>query len=406
MSGDEQHVNTSHTVEESDDDVQEVVNMVSQETRDAVSQELTQSEAHFARVEAALDKAALYKEARDRALMPPPRTTGKEKGPSQKKRKAAGQKKRPSNKRLVNAKKLLITLSQCAEELPKVIEALEDKFGLFLYKIVHEKHLDGNLHVHGALSFDRIIQCRDNRLVINGKTYHINFTHLCKDKGGWKGWLEYLEKDKVAEINTLPQSKNLMGAENKEELFSLLSIEKGEYQAMMSWDRVYGCWVTFHKATFIWNQVFPLDSFRVPPYLQGLKVELDGVTTRRKIVILIGETGLGKTQMVKTFYTKMGFGYCREIHNFHEWNQTSGPMILDDLEDGQPGSTTKPPKKAWTDSQPYNMTAKYTRVTAMKPRQVIILTNEQPEWLNKDVKGGTYWIRNCHVIKIEAKCWK
>ncbi len=333
----------------------------------------------------ASQKAAMI----DAQLMPPPRQ------PSPKKRKAQKQ-----GKRLVNAKKLLITIARCVEDLEIVAEAFEDKWGICQYKIVSEKHKDGGLHIHAALVFDKIVQCRDNSITINGNPYVINFQRLSKEKGGWKGWLKYLDKDPIRTLDTLVVS-NYMGAENKEELFLRLSTDKGEYQAMMSWDRVYGCWVTFHKPTFDWTPVFPADSFNVPNFLQGLKVNLEGKQTRRQIVILIGATRLGKTQMVRTLYHKTGHGYCRGMHNFLEWSGTSGPMILDDLEDGQPGSTTKEPKKGWTDSQPFNMSGKYQRTTTMRARQVIILTNNLPEWIGLD-----YWKVNCKVINIQGKCWK
>ena len=340
-------------------------------------------------------RAQVEKEAQAKAAMPPPGGP-----PAPKKRKAAAPESEKKKKLRINAKKLLITIARCQAGLDEVAKAFEDKWGLCQYKIVKELHKDGFPHIHAALKFDEEKQVRSNKIVIDKKEFVMNFQRVSKEKGGWKGWLIYMDKDPIETISTLKQL-NLMAADTKEELLSLLKQEIGEFRAMMSWDRVFSCWEQFNRKKYEWKPTFPLDSFVVPAYLKGVQVVLSGIQTRRKVVILIGPTRLGKTQMIRTIYHQDGHGYCRGRHNFQEWLTTSGPMILDDLEDGQWGSQNKPPMKAWTDSQPFNMSGKYKKTTEMHPRQVFILTNDEPHWIR-----DAYWVTNAHVIRISGKCFK
>ena len=322
--------------------------------------------------------------------------------PAPRKRKAAAPETEKKKKLRINAKKLLITIARCQEDLQAVANAFENKWGICQYKIVKELHKDGFPHIHAGVKFEDAKQVTSNSLCIAGTVYMMNFNLVKKQAGGWKGWVyTYMEKDPIETLNTLKEGLNLMAAENEDELFSLLVEESGMRKAMMDWDRIVGCWEHFHKKKYVWTPTFALDSFKIPHYLAGLEVELTGVQTRRRVIILIGATRLGKTQMIRTMYHQSGHGYCRGRHNFKEWLTTSGPMVLDDLEDGQAGSTTKAPMKAWTDSQPFNMSGKYKKTTEMAPRQVFILTNDDPVW-----RRDAYWVSNTHTIWIKAKCFK
>ncbi len=325
-----------------------------------------------------------------------------EKMPPPRKRKAKHKAEEKAKKLKISAKKVCITIARCQEDLQSIADAFEDKWGICQYKIVEELHEDGFPHIHAGLKFRERKQITSNEIVVAGKRYVMNFQMVSKEKGGWKGWLEYLDKhNPIKVINTLKDSSNLMGAENKEELLSLLIEDMGQRKAMMSWDRIYSCWEQFSRKKYEWVPVFPLDSYKIPFFLKTVKVVLTGLNTRRQVIVIIGPTRLGKTQMIRTMYHQSGHGYCRSRHNFQEWLTTSGPMILDDLDDGQAGSTTKTPNKGWTDSQPFNMTGKYKKTTEMAPRQVFILTNEDPNWVY-----DAYWKKNAHVIRIDGKLWK
>lgn len=317
-----------------------------------------------------------------------------------KKRKAEHKAEEKKKKLKINAKKICITIARCQEDLQAIADAFEDKWGICQYRLVKELHKDGFPHVHAGLKFKERKYIEGNELVVNGTRYVMNFQLVSKQKGGWKGWLKYMDKAPIETLCTLKES-NFMGAENKEELFSLLKDERGELGAMMCWERIYKCWEEFNKKLYTWTPVFPLDSYKIPFYLKTVEIELTGFNTRRQVILLIGATRLGKTNMMRTLFHQSGHGYCRARHNFQEWLTTSGPMILDDLDDGQAGSTTKAPMKAWTDSQPFNMSGKYKRTTEMAPRQVFILTNEDPNWIHE-----AYWKRNAHIIRIDTLCYR
>ena len=320
--------------------------------------------------------------------------------PAPKKRKGAQPESEKKKKLKINAKKLLITIARCQVDLQAVANAFEDKWGICQYKIVKELHKDGFPHIHAGLKFEEPKRVSNNYITIEGTEYAMNFMLARKDKGGWKGWIHtYMEKAPIETLCTLKEALNLMAAENDKELLSLLTEEVGMRQAMISWDRIYACWIHFHKTKSVFIPTFPLDSFRIPFFLKSVQVDLVGLNTRRQVVILIGPTRLGKTQMIRTMFQN-GHGYCRGRHRLDEWRTTSGPMILDDLADGQLGSTTKPPDKAWTDSQTFSMTGKYKPTIQCQARQVFILTNDDPIWLR-----DAYWITNAHVIRITGKCF-
>lgn len=298
----------------------------------------------------------------------------------------------------MTGRKIGFTLAQCEATPEEVKTALERLSGdrVLSYHIAQEKHEDGNHHIHGFVE------------VIRGKRFDWQGSKLGPWPVSWhkiynvSGWLKYIKKEGGAFVSNIDDT-DLMKATNDDDLFERLKKMKGMFTAMTEFAKVHKTWARFRKQRDdIFEPYYDISSFNVPDDVLEWKrdcVDEYQPPARRYVLLLCGPTRLGKTQMMRTMFPDAA--YCKTFFSYDTVIAAKAKvLILDDLHESQDGSAKKPPNKAWTAYDPFNINGKYRQLAQIPPMAVVILCNEEPEWLE-----DRYWKRNCFVVSILEKLY-
>lgn len=166
--------------------------------------------------------------------------------------------------------------------------------------VSEEQHKDGNIHFHAAVRVDKPIRTRDERFW-DWLGIHPNI----QSARNWKHWVKYVKKDgnyiedgaeDCGDIETVPELIEL--AKNSDKL---------SFLAYMSLKR-------FSYASTIWEMAHPEETHTVTnDLIMNLPARVDpciysyftrDTWDREKVLILWGDTGLGKTTMAKILIQK------------------------------------------------------------------------------------------------------
>lgn len=317
---------------------------------------------------------------------------------------------RANNKRIFAARKGAVTISQCSASLQAAVDAFVTKFGCLQYTGVVELHEDGNPHIHMYVSWPKPKQIyAPCTLSIEGTIWEFNILPL-KSNGDVHRWHTiYMNKanpDKEDPSKWISNcDKSLLSSPNEAELLKRMTQMKGEWNSMKNWTHVYACWKHFHEQPVTFQPKYPMDSFIIPETLTSWKnAYLNGTTdhgtTRYKILVICGETLTGKTALCRTFLHPAD--YCKIRNNFDIWKTGKGQcMILDDMDDKQPGGTLLAPNKGWTATDEFTMSGRYRGEATIRARPVVILTNTEPCWIHTP-----YWSRNSTLLHVTSCLWK
>lgn len=246
----------------------------------------------------------------------------------------------------IYAKKLFLTYSQVNPEITHehVLQQLKRKLGFYTisYVIGKESHQDAGIHYHAILAhFEKFQITNPNQLDIEYKnqTFHGNYTpvrnlrqavsYVCK------------HKDYVTNFENLSDGHLLTAKE-----FIIKEVnEKGVEQALMDYyvrtpdKAIAGLSVSALKKHF--NQIeklkltlqldkietpFSLDSFRVQPELA------QWMQNPKKTLLLVGDSGLGKTQFCKAYVKQKNLKTLIVSHkeDFKRLNSSYDAIIIDD----------------------------------------------------------------------------
>lgn len=123
---------------------------------------------------------------------------------------------------------------------------------------------------------------------------------------------------------------------------------------------------------------------------------------RVPILFVCGDTNQGKTG-----YLEQALWQCSTISSC-SFNpralaarlpaQRRFPLVLDDLQPGQPGSENLEPYKQWTQRRPWTCPHRYHNVPILEQPPVIIVSNTIPPWM-----GHPYWQKNALLVDLRGK---
>lgn len=148
------------------------------------------------------------------------------------------------------------------------------------------------------------------------------------------------------------------------------------------------------------NYVSPYDenSWIVPePLGEWCLNELLGDHDRKKTLVLIGPTRLGKTEFARSLGKHM---YFNAIANFKDdWDDEAEYIIFDDF-----GWDFIPARKSFFGGQKeFQITGKYMRVKTVKwGKACIYLTNEMPQIKQEEMD---WYNANCTFIRVDKKMY-
>lgn len=186
-----------------------------------------------------------------------------------------------------------------SSSVAKLLSTIHHGDGIQYMVVAQESHKDGSRHFHAAIKFTKSFRTRNERFWDLG-SIHPNI----QPARHFLHWVKYVKKDgNYVEQGFLPQNKPTM----QEIVEMAKSMDKLEYLAWMSFNK-------FNYATTIWEMAHPdlthtitaemvlntLD--RVDPIL--IKTFVEHRWDQSKVLILWGDTGLGKTSMAKIMVPK------------------------------------------------------------------------------------------------------
>lgn len=134
-------------------------------------------------------------------------------------------------------------------------------------------------------------------------------------------------------------------------------------------------------------------------------------STRMNILLLVGPTRIGKTQMIRSLRPHLYFKNYFNLEHYKTTKNSDRPpkyLIFDDFEycddpEGWHLSKFRPALKPFTDTMPFTLTDKYMRKMEVNGLPLVIVTNEMPQDIDKD-----YWAENCTICLLEKTdfCFK
>ena len=246
----------------------------------------------------------------------------------------------------ISAKKLVLTYSQVNPEIThtQLLHQLQNKPNLcgFKYVICKEHHIDGGTHFHAVLiHYEKFAIYNPNTLDIEyqQKTFHGNYTpvrslthaiaYVCKNN------------DYITNIENLHEGKLLTAKE-----FIIKEVqEKGVEKALIDhYQRspekaIAGVSVSALKKQFHdiekLKLTLKLDEIKTPFGLDHFKVQTQlkqWMQNPNKTLVLVGDSGLGKTQFCKAFVKQKKFKTLVINHkeDFKRLNSTYDAIIIDD----------------------------------------------------------------------------
>lgn len=290
-----------------------------------------------------------------------------------------------------NAKTAFLTYPQCDAPKEELLEHLKTLPVPPVYVIVsRELHEDGQPHLHAVVCWNTKVN-RDGSMftfgAFNGNIQPARSVIKC---------IDYVKKDgDYIEYGVSPDKKaawtDVFQATTKKEFWEkmvdlspkdvVLNLERLEYFANKKFKSVDGTR----------DQPEDLSDWVLPRSLTDwLTNEFAGTHKRRKSLVLIGRSRLGKTEWARSLGRHM---YFNAMANFKDkWDDEADYIIFDDF-----GIDFIPNRKGFFGGQEeFEVTGKYMPVRSVKWGKVCIyLTNDKPDY-GKDKE----WF-DANVIEIE-----
>jgi hypothetical protein len=244
----------------------------------------------------------------------------------------------------ISAKRILLTYSQVEPgfELNNVLEQLQHKLGRFSYIISKENHNDGGTHFHVLLIHRKKFNIRQTYLLdldVNGKVTHGNY----KPVNNLDYAVHYTCKDKqyITNLENIQDGELLTAKEFIYQQVQLKGVDKAllEYSQTHKNNALAGLSVSAIKKHF--NDIkkietatqidsvdtpFTLDDFKLTPALKKW------IQNPKPTLILVGNSGVGKTQFLKTFAKEKCSKTLLVNHkeDFRRLDNTYDSILVDD----------------------------------------------------------------------------
>ncbi len=308
-------------------------------------------------------------------------------------------KKKKAPKRILQRKKFGFTIPQSKNSPEVVIAGVLARWPGVTYVVSREKHKDGGTHYHGLVKAERAIAVYNN--LIAGEVAHFS------DVWNEAGWNKYVQKDGEVWTNK-KKDTDIQDITNKEELWEWAKAKMGK-RAASDFPKVHETWrLLRHKERQEWVSRYKPDSFkhnkRIIQWVEDSARQM-AAQDRMKVLVIIGDSRIGKTEYVRFLLSCQPGGHCyfQSRQSAKLLNDVSGDccyMVVDDMLPNKeiPGSKDCPPLKAWTQAHESVQTSKYCPEVKIPSRAVVVLLNEEPNWLQ-----DPYWKANTVVIWARGK---
>lgn len=345
-------------------------------------------------MEAKLKEAASARNKRAREVIELDSSDSEEEMPPPAKKKAP--------KRIMCRKKFGFTIPQSKNEPAIVIAGVLARWPGVTYVVSREKHADGGIHYHGFVKSDRPIAIYSN--LIAGEV--ANFNEVW-DEAGWE---RYVEKDGEVWTNK-KKDTGIEDIKTKMELWAWAQAKVGK-RAAADFPKIHETWrLLRHKERQEWVSRYPAASFihnaAINQWVDASARQMEA-QDRMKVLVVIGDSRLGKTEYLRFLLSNQPGGHCyfqnrMSAKLLHEVSGDCCFMIVDDMQPNkdQPGSRDSAPLKAWTQAHESVQTSKYCPEVKIPSRAVVVLLNEEPNWLQ-----DPYWKANTVVVRASGKFYR
>jgi hypothetical protein len=248
----------------------------------------------------------------------------------------------------IAAKKILLTYSQISKDteftINQLLEQLQYKLGKFNYIISQEAHSDGAMHFHVLLIRSKKFDIRSHSsldLEIDGRVVHGNY----KAVNNIEGAVHYVCKDKqyITNLENLQDGKILDDKEFLLQRAKTVGYEEALFEYSVKYPKKALTSIKKFKNNLqeiqqIQDQIeddllespFQIENFNLQtPLKQWVQ---DPNLYHKKTLILVGKSGIGKTEFAKVFALKNNFKTLVVNHKegFQRIKNSYQAIIVDD----------------------------------------------------------------------------
>ena len=213
----------------------------------------------------------------------------------------------------ISGKKILLTYSQISTDTEftqnKLLEQLQLKYGNFNYIISKEAHSDGGIHFHLLLIRSKKFNIRSHYflyLEIDGRVAHGKYKPVNNLEGAVHSFCK--EKQYITNRENLQDGELLTGKEFIYQQVELKGVDKAklDYSQTHKQKALPGLSITALKKHFNDLKKIQLhtkiDRIETPFTIQDFHIDdtlRDWIQTPTKTLIIVGKSGVGKTQFLK-----------------------------------------------------------------------------------------------------------
>ena len=246
----------------------------------------------------------------------------------------------------ISAKRLLLTYSQVGLHtgftVNNVLEQLQFKLGNFSYVISQESHSDRGMHFHVLLIRSKKFDIRAPSsldLKINGRVAHGKYQPI----NNIEGVVQYVCKEKqyITNLENLQDGKLLSAKEFIYQQVQLKGVDKAllDYSQTHKEKALAGLSVSALKKHF--NDIKKLelstkiDQIETPFTLNDFNIDYilkEWIQNPNKTLILVGQSGIGKTQFLKAIAKEMFYKTLIVSHkeDLRRLDDTYDSILIDD----------------------------------------------------------------------------
>lgn len=234
------------------------------------------------------------------------------------------------------AKSVFLTYSQCnasREELLSFLKTIRNTDPTYII-VAQELHDDGNPHLHAVVHWDTRFESRNER-IFDYAGFHANI----QSPRSTKNCIRYCKKEDVSfiEFGICPHEDQVSNpwsvavttsTTEKEFMAAVLELSPRDY--VLQHEKLeYFAAKHYRKEVPVYTPTF--QQFNVPSeILAWLQDEFSSDKQRKKSLILIGPSKIGKTQWARSLGKHM---YFNHLANFKDdWNDDADYIVFDDFD--------------------------------------------------------------------------
>lgn len=302
----------------------------------------------------------------------------------------------------------------------KALQKITERHGWSIekYVIAREEHEEtGGNHYHAYMRFGSKINAKDTRIFdLHWEDAHYHFMHRGKVRSS-KAVEAYCKKDgdwiSNYELNTV-WHRVMSRDVSVEQAITMISQEAPRDLAING-ERIESNLKRFKSTPIGYKSKYTMDDFQEPPALiRWMKDQMEAdIPERKKCLILLGDTGYGKTQWARTYVER--HMYFRGHFNIDKWDPEAEAIIFDDI----PWRFIPEKKSLLTHMGEAELTDKYrSKKTVFVTMPAIVLANDgsgpdefmwQGDRPNPSLvhpRDDPYWQKRATIITLKKPLWR